>query len=244
MAVEITREEIIEAIRLTAKQNGDRPLGFRVFTQQTGITRYQWGKYWAKFTDAQKEAGFEPNSPNLALKKGYAEQKYIAFIRRLGKFPTISEIRVERYSDPAIPKFPSKRIATVFALAQVLLEYSTENAGYEDITEICRQKIAQISDGLESELIIGPTIVGEVYLYKQGQYYKIGKTNNLLRRGKELKLLLPEEPQLIHSIKTDDPTGVEAYWHKRFGSKRSGKSEFFTLNVEDVRAFKRWKQIF
>lgn len=244
MAVEITREEIIQAIKQTAKQNGDRPLGFRTFTQQTGITRYQWGKYWAKFTDAQKEAGFEPNSPNLALEKGYSEQKYIALIRRLGKFPTISEIRVERYSDPAIPKFPSKKIATVFALAQILLEYSTENPGYEDVAEICKQKIAQITDGPESESRIGSSTLGEVYLYKYGKYYKIGKTNNLLRRGKELKLLLPEEQILIHSIKTDDPTGVEAYWHKRFGGKRSGESEFFILNFEDVKAFKRWKQIF
>jgi hypothetical protein len=81
-----------------------------------------------------------------------------------------------------------------------------------------------------------------VYLFKSGRYYKIGKTNDTVRRGKEIRVQLPERTDLIHAIKTDDPSGVEAYWHKRFESKRK-QGEWFDLRPSDIKAFKRWRKI-
>jgi hypothetical protein len=49
-------------------------------------------------------------------------------------------------------------------------------------------------------------------------------------------------PKTIHSIETDDPIGVETYWHSRFSAKR-GEGEWFELSPEDIKAFKRWKRI-
>ena len=53
---------------------------------------------------------------------------------------------------------------------------------------------------------------------------------------------LPENLDLIHEIKTDDPSGIEAYWHKRFEAKRMN-GEWFDLSSADIKAFKRWRRI-
>lgn len=117
--------------------------------------------------------------------------------------------------------------------------------GYQDIIDACRPILEKLD---EKERIITSdekikTRPGEVYLYKHGRHYKLGKTTDSVRRGKEIRMQLPEELRLIHSIKTDDTTGIENYWHKRFESKR-GNGEWFDLSPSDIRAFKLWKKIF
>ena len=73
--------------------------------------------------------------------------------------------------------------------------------------------------------------------------YKIGFTNLVDRRISELGAKAPAELELVHEIKTDDPRGVEKYWHQRFEAKRM-RGEWFKLNAADVKAFKRWKKIY
>jgi hypothetical protein len=89
------------------------------------------------------------------------------------------------------------------------------------------------------------TECGYVYFVKHGSRseYKIGKTMNPLRREGEIRLQLPELLKPIHYIETDDPTGVETYWHDRFRSKQK-EGEWFALSADDVRAFKKWRRIF
>jgi hypothetical protein len=73
---------------------------------------------------------------------------------------------------------------------------------------------------------------------KSGRYFKIGRTNSSGRRERELAIQLPEKAQRIHIIQTDDPIGIEGYWHQRFADRRQN-GEWFELTTDDVRAFKR-----
>lgn len=77
---------------------------------------------------------------------------------------------------------------------------------------------------------------------KSGHHYKIGRTVSVGSRERQLAIKIPIPPTTVHKIETDDPSGVEAYWHRRFENKR-GEGEWFALSSEDVRAFKRWKKI-
>jgi len=51
---------------------------------------------------------------------------------------------------------------------------------------------------------------------------------------------MPEAGELVHTISTDDPVGIERYWHTWFADKRlRPDAEWFDVAPDDVRAFKR-----
>jgi hypothetical protein len=81
---------------------------------------------------------------------------------------------------------------------------------------------------------------GFVYLIKSGRHFKIGKANSVEARHRQLKIQLPQVAEVVHRIKTDDPYGIESYWHRRFADKRLN-GEWFALSAEDVKAFRRRK---
>ncbi|MFA6446849.1 MAG: GIY-YIG nuclease family protein [Patescibacteria group bacterium] len=241
----ITKQDILDAIRKTAEKNGGSPLGAARFESESGFKPYDWEKFWTKFGDAQREAGFVPNQFSFAYADELLIQKLIDLIRKLNRFPGRRDLTVAKNSNAAFPSESAFRRFgnTKKEQAKKVYTYIKDKNGYEDIVNICTliiketlgQKNLEKNGNKSGE-------IGEVYLFKSGRYYKIGKTNDTVRRGAELRIQLPEKMDLIHSIKTDDPSGIEAYWHKRFEAKRM-QGEWFDLNSADIKAFKRWRRI-
>lgn len=122
-------------------------------------------------------------------------------------------------------------------LIKKVLTFCEGKVEYSDITQICSS--LKNSDKLQQEKEAN-IIVGTVYLIKSGKFYKIGRSNSTGRRHYELSIQLPQSVEVIHSINTDDPVGIEGYWHNRFREKRKN-GEWFELSPNDIRAFKRRK---
>lgn len=239
----VTKQDILNAIQKTAKANGGKPLGMARFEQETGIKPHDWEKHWARFGDAQKEAGFTANTLQIGYTDEFMIEKVIGLMRKLGKFPTFRELNVEKSNDPEFPSNSAfARLGSKEQLATKVVEYCKNKDGYDDVIQLCENVTENSSKNESSDDSDVGLNIGAVYLFKHGKYYKIGKTNDTVRRGNELKIQLPENLDLIHEIKTDDPSGIEAYWHKRFEAKRMN-GEWFDLNSADLKAFKRWRKI-
>jgi hypothetical protein len=239
----MTRQHILDEIRRTAKENGGVPLGRDRFQEETGIGYHDWwGKHWSRWGDAVREAGF---SPNAFLRDAFDDneliEKLIALIRQLGHFPVTGDLRMKKRNDPTFPndKVLTSHFGSRNQLREIVIGYCRSHSGFDDVAPLCSQ-IVPNDEAPSPEDQSAPVVLGFVYLMKHGRHYKIGKTNATGRREYELAIQLPEKLRRVHVIKTDDPNGIEEYWHKRFASKR-GNGEWFALDAVDVTALKRRK---
>lgn len=242
------KAHILNEITRTATANGGVPLGEARFEGETGIKRTDWyGIHWAKWGDAVREAGFTPNELNSAFEADLLLGKYAQCARDLGRLPTAGELRLKRRNDPTFPSWNTfARFGTKTDLAQKLIEYCRLQQGFDDVVEQCEDYLrSSLPTDKDDKVSSNEVLIGYVYLLRHGarREYKIGRTNNRLRREGEIGIELPDKIEPVHVIETDDPAGVEAYWHRRFATKRK-EGEWFALTTQDVRAFKRWKRIY
>ena len=248
------KQHILNEIRQTAEANGGVPLGVARFFQETGIKAKDWeGKFWVRWGDALREAGFEPNQFNAAYDTAMLIEKFVSFMRELGKFPVRRELKLKRPTDKSFPSANVfDRLGSKQQFAGKILHYCNSRAGYEDVIALCAPIAAGLAEHQQSEDSAhglttdstGTTKEGYVYmgLLKLGREkrYKIGKAILVERRADQISLQLPEDLELVHAIRTDDAYGVENYWHRRFAAKNT-KGEWFSLSRQDVEAFKRRK---
>jgi len=236
---------ILGEIRRTAALNGGKPLGIRKFENETGIRFTDWhGKHWVRWEDAVREAGFEPNQMNSAYDDQYLLQRYAELALELGHIPVTGELKIKRRSDPSFPsKNVFRRLGTKATLLQQLAEFCRSNRGFEKVAEWCDRSSQTVEPQVHDESTAASNI-GYVYMIKHGsrREYRIGCTDDPLRREGEIRIQLPERITPIHTILTDDRYGIEAYWHRRFAAKKKN-GDWFALNQSDVNAFKRWKRI-
>jgi hypothetical protein len=238
------KQEIIEEIRRTANSNNGKALGQERFIRETGIRMNDWyPHHWLRWSEAVKEAGLTPNQLSTAISRETLIEKYIGLIRELGHFPVVGEVRIKAKQDS---KFPSHSVFEKFGgkkkLAVAIVNYCRTHSGLEDIIDLCNLHVGeQESVSADIAEVVQTNSDGDVYLMKSGRFYKIGRSYDVDLRHKQIGVTLPEAIEKVHSIRTDDPSGIEAYWHKRFASKRK-KGEWFELTRADVNAFKRRKK--
>jgi hypothetical protein len=236
----LMREHILSEIRRLAALNGGQPPGLTAFAKETGIAEHQWsGKFWARWSDALTEAGFEPNKRTERLDSEGILTQIVEACRHYGRVPTKAELQLYRNLDPNLPS--SNAIARHFGrrtdLIAALAKRAAEHDGYADIAAMLPNEPQPTPKPFKSQT---RTPEGFVYLIKSGAFYKIGRSDDLERRVKEIRIALPDKATLIHSIRTDDPAGIEAYWHRRFTDRRAN-GEWFKLSSLDISAFKKRK---
>jgi len=236
----VTKDEILREVKRTAQANGGKPLGRLAFFRETGIRENDWrGRFWARWNEVLKEAGFGPNVLVEARPEEVLLGHFADLALELGRLPVYSELRLKKRSDPSFPNDKTfLRLGIKPQLLAKLRNFCTADPKYEPLLPQVDAALKAGEPGDSSRAT--EAIEGFVYLVRMGKHYKIGKTFSVPRRHRELALALPEKLKPIHVIRTDDPGGIEAYWHKRFEAKCTN-SEWFALTPSDVSIFKKRK---
>ncbi|HAJ90607.1 MAG TPA: hypothetical protein DCM27_06300 [Rhodospirillaceae bacterium] len=233
---------IISEIKRTARENDGVALGKEKFSKLTGIKNsVWWGVYWRTWGEAIDEAGFSENEWNQAHDKEFLLKSLALLTRIIKKFPASVDLRMQRKMDKSFPSHNTfDNLGSKNDKVMALKEFVYSNSEFLDILEYLPDiKIIEnetLPSGSVQKSKEGFVYLGMLKIDKTKRY-KIGKTNLVERRNSELSLQLPEKLELVHYIKTDDMSGIESYWHRRFADKNTN-GEWFNLSMDDIRAFK------
>jgi hypothetical protein len=165
-------------------------------------------------------------------------RKLAEAFRHFGKIPTAAELRMFHNMDPGLPTDRTiyRRFGSKADMIRKLRGWVVSAAGFEDVAAMLP---AAEADHPQRRTPRAGAQDGCVYLLRSGPHYKIGRSDTIERRAREIaRLALPEPHSWEHTIQTDDPAGIEAYWHRRFADRRLN-GEWFKLSPADVIAFKR-----
>ena len=218
----MNKQHILDEIARTASHNGGIAPGRERFFQETGIKESDWlGKFWARWSDAVKEAGCVPSRLNPPIEEAALLEAYVALVRELGHLPVVSELKLKAKQTPGFPSHNTfRKFGNKAQQIQTLVKYCESKPSYSDVLAIARASasgnVEASTDAAESR----EETIGFVYLLKASRFFKIGRSNSFERRSRELAIQLPERAETVHVIRTDDPIGIELYWHRRFESKR------------------------
>lgn len=235
-----TEDEIKTALKRLARESGETP-GRGRFEKETGIKRHEWEKHWRNYTELCQAVGLPENRPTEKIDKGVLCEALFELAAELGHIPTRYDMIQKRSGDPLFPSRQTitKRLGIEVERAEKVYEWALKNDRDKGVAELFAELIH--SKGNRSE---DYTAKGQVYLEKSGSRYKIGMTSNPIRRRRDLAPQAPDPFERIHTIVTDDPSGLENYWKKRWtkqGKIYRDTTEWFTLTNADVRSFKRMR---
>ena len=235
----MTKEKIIIEYKKIKKELGHKPSSTE-FYKYSNVSKRMLGKAfgscaYSKLTEA---CGDIPN-PFSSRKSNLTEilQQYGELIRKLEKLPAIVEWENENLK-PSVPGIEVSHNLKWSEIPQKFYEFAKNDDKWKDIINKFFSNTSFKNDDINTNS--ANQSHGHVYLLKHDNAYKIGKSFDVTRRYKEIKVQMPHDTEEIHVIETDDPSGIEAYWHNRFKDKKL-KGEWFNLSREDIKAFKKRK---
>jgi Meiotically Up-regulated Gene 113 (MUG113) protein len=233
----MTKDAILNLLRDIADAEGG-DVSLRRFLALSGLKEKQVvGAHWPTWNEAKREAGLgtvafvRPRINEESVLPVVAE-----LLAKLGRWPTEAELRLAKRQDNRLPSVKvSRRLERDREFLKDLRAYCETKPHLSAVVGLVTAR----SRHTREEDAIRVSTVGHVYMMRSGRRYKIGHTSSPSRRHREVRLDLPERTDLVHSIETDDPKGIEAYWHERFATKRIRDTEFFDFSSADVSAFKK-----
>jgi hypothetical protein len=161
-----------------------------------------------------------------------------ALVRRLGRFPSLAELRAERTIDAAFPSGGAfERLGSKLELMDRLRAFCQATDGYADVPGILdfSQRAARTEHGPAADAPAD----GYVFVLQSGKHCKFGFCDASGRAAFEAEQAA-QGAKAVHIIRSDDPQGIAAYWQQRFADRKT-RSDWFVLTPEDVLAVKRRK---
>ncbi len=234
----MSRDQILSTIRDLAESNGGRAPGGDAFRRETGVNdRALWRAGFRTYSEAVEAAGLTANSMQGRMSDSEVLEPLANLILELGRFPSRSDIEVAKSSGVPIARYETlvkRGGGTNRGLRDAMAAYAANHSRNTELMPLIGS-VKRVGEAIAPRR---QSVKGYVYFLRNEKFYKIGRSNDVARRRREVALLLPNELDEIHVIETDDPEGIEAYWHRRFAARRA-RGEWFALTADDVRAFKR-----
>ncbi|MEW6211764.1 MAG: hypothetical protein AB1631_25630, partial [Acidobacteriota bacterium] len=137
----VTKQFILEEIKRIAEEDG-KPPGTAIFEKKTGIKKKQWeGRYWPYWSEAVKEAGFQPNTFNPAYPIEFLLECLAKLTKELGHVPSNNEIKYAWRNKQGFPSVTTfGRLGNKREMVRRLAEWVEQNEQFSDLAAIISQQ--------------------------------------------------------------------------------------------------------
>jgi hypothetical protein len=253
------KNQLLNEVRRIAQENGGNPPGSRSFYVCTDTRESTWkGKSWNEWNnwnDVLNEAGYERRTKTEKRPNSGILEQLALLTRKLGRFPVTLDMRREKRTNQHFPN--DKTLLTSFGgrveTLNALRNYCSTDPCFADLLPVL--ETTELSGSFKPVNV--PRVikcddqlidVGYVYLIRSHDVCKIGCTRAPYRRAAEIANQSARGAELLHLISTDDPEGIERYWHIRFASQavaalNKASGEWFHLSTADIKLFKKRKSM-
>ncbi len=210
------------------------------FMRQTRISAYHWeGGYWRSWSEFQAALGFTPNKRKTKTPDGVLLRRYAELALELKRLPRYTDMKVRRRQDPSFPCDATYYLFGGHARFMLKLEAFCE--GKPEFAPVAAMLDERRSQYIARQRNGTRGVRGFVYLCRAGEpqlrTYRLGHERGGYKRVRRLAQRMRVLPDTIHVIDTDDPQGIESYWHARFRPYRMGENVYH-LDWNDVLAFR------